>query len=60
MEKPVTKLTKNVQTYIELVYSEKSELNHIADLEERKKTACEKAKLDYEDAKTQDIIHMKK
>jgi len=40
------KLSKNIQSYIELVYSEKSELNIIADLEERKRTACQKAKLD--------------
>lgn len=58
MENP-TKLAKNVQQYIELVYSEKSDLNHIADLEERKKVACDKVKLDYSAEKTKEIIHLK-
>ena len=49
----------NIQQYIELVYSEKSELNVIQDLDERKKTACEKAKLDYAADATQAIIHMR-
>lgn len=54
-----TKLTKNIQQYIELVYSERSELNSIQDLEERKRKACEKAKLDPAEASIQDIMHMK-
>jgi hypothetical protein len=53
------KIDTNVAKYIELVYSERSELNHVDDLEERKKTACQKAKLNYEDPKTQEIIHLK-
>jgi hypothetical protein len=54
-----SKLQKNIQQYIQLVYSEKSELNSIADLEERKRQACEKAKLDYKQEAVQAIIHMK-
>jgi hypothetical protein len=52
-----TKLGKNIEQYIHLVYSDKSELNRIQDLEERKKVACEKAKLKYDD--NLDMIHMK-
>lgn len=58
MEKSTTKLAKNVQQYIDLVYSEKSPLNHIGDLEERKKTAAAKANLDYNDPKTKEILHL--
>lgn len=54
-----TKVAKNIQTYIELVYSEKSELNSIQNLDERKKTACEKAKLNPNDEYVQSIINMK-
>lgn len=53
------KISKNISQYIELVYSEKSELNSIQDLEERKKTACEKAKLDYADPDIQRMLHIK-
>jgi hypothetical protein len=38
--------TKIVQRYIELVYNEKSQLNEIGDLAERKLEACRIAKLD--------------
>jgi hypothetical protein len=54
-----SKLQKNIQQYIQLVYSEKSELNIIENLEERKKKACEKAKLDYASEAVQKIIHIK-
>jgi hypothetical protein len=54
-----TKLAKNVQKYIELVYSEKSDLNAIPNLEERKKKACDQAGLKYEESQVQNIIHMK-
>ena len=50
---------KKITRYIELVYSEKSELNKIQDLEERKKTACHKAGLKYDDPKVKDIINLK-
>lgn len=53
-----TKLSKNIQSYIELVYSEKSELNIIQDLEERKRTACQKAKLDPSSEAMQSVIRM--
>lgn len=54
-----TKIAKNISQYIELMYSEKSELNQIQDLEERKKTACAKAKLNYDDSAIQEMIHLK-
>ncbi len=54
-----SKLLKNIQQYIELVYSEKSQLNIIENLEERKKKACEKAKLDYLSESVQKVIHIK-
>lgn len=54
-----TKLAKNIQTYIELVYSEKSDMNIIQDLGERKKMACEKSKLDYNSDAIQSIVNMK-
>lgn len=54
-----TKLQKNIKQYIELVYSEKSQLNSIENLEERKKKACEKAKLDYLSESVQKVIHIK-
>lgn len=53
-----TKLAKNIQQYIELVYSEKSDLNTIQDLDERKKTACEKAKLDHSSDVIQKMLKM--
>ncbi len=53
------KISKNIAQYIRLVYSENSELNSIADLEERKKKACDKAKLDYKSESVQKIIHIK-
>lgn len=48
-----------VAKYIELVYSEESELNAIADIEERKKKACEKVGLDYDAAHVQDIVNIR-
>jgi hypothetical protein len=54
-----TKIGKNIDQYIQLVYSEKSEFNQIPDLEERKKSACIKAKLDYQSESVQKIIHLK-
>jgi hypothetical protein len=48
-----------IQNYIRLVYSDKSDLNDITNLEDRKKQACERAKLPYDDEKTQEIVHMK-
>lgn len=58
MENP-TKLAKNVQKYIELVYSEKSDLNQIPDLLDRKMEACHIAKLDAKTQSVTDIIEMK-
>ncbi len=46
-----------IQNYIKLVYSEKSELNKILDLNDRKRMACDKVKLNFDEI--QDIIHMK-
>jgi hypothetical protein len=54
-----SKLQKNVEQYIQLVYSEKSELNQVQDLEDRKKQACQKAKLNYDLPEVQDIIHLR-
>lgn len=54
-----TKIQKNIDQYIALVYSEKSEFNQIPDLEERKKKACQKAKLDYQAEHIQRIIHLR-
>lgn len=53
------KLSKNIEQYIDLVYSEKSDLNQVQDLQERKKQACAKAKLDFNSESTQNIVHMK-
>lgn len=53
------KLDPKIQNYIKLVYSEKSDLNFILDLDERKKEACKKSKLDPEDEKVKKIIAMK-
>lgn len=50
---------KGIEQYIALVYSEKSTLNNIQDLAERKKTACQRAKLNYDDESVQDIVNMK-
>lgn len=58
MENP-TKLTKNVQKYIELVYSEKSKLNEIIDLTDRKLEACNIAKLDSKSPEVVAIMEMK-
>lgn len=57
MENP-TKLTKNVQQYIELVYSEKSRLNEIADLDDRKVEACRVAKMDEKSPESKAIMDM--
>ncbi len=53
------KLGKSIEQYIQLIYSQDSPLNKVQDLEERKKLACEKAKLPYDDPKTKEIIHLK-
>jgi hypothetical protein len=57
MENP-TKLAKNVQQYIELVYSEKSNLNEIIDLDERKIEACKVAKMDEKSDESKAIMDM--
>lgn len=59
MEKSTTKVNKNIEQYIDLVYSQKSVLNNIPDLDERKKVACERVKLDYASESVQDILNMK-
>ena len=48
-----------VLAYIELMYGQKSELNKIQDLKERKKTAMSIAKLNPEDEAMQDVMEMK-
>lgn len=57
MENP-TKLTKNVQQYIELVYSEKSQLNELADLSDRKIEACRIAKMNEDSPESKAIMNM--
>lgn len=59
MENTTAKISKNIEQYIELVYSEKSDLNKIVDLQERKKQACIKAKLNFNDESVQLIVNMK-
>jgi len=59
MENVNAKISKNIDQYIELVYSEKSELNNVQDLQERKKQACAKAKLNFNDEAVQLIVTMK-
>lgn len=59
MEKSDTKLQKSIELYISLVYSEKSDLNAIENLDERKKAACERAKLDFKSDAIQNIVQMK-
>jgi hypothetical protein len=59
MENVNAKISKNIDQYIELVYSEKSDLNKIIDLQERKKQACAKAKLNFNDEAIQLIVNMK-
>jgi hypothetical protein len=59
MENTNAKISKNIEQYIELVYSEKSELNTVQDLQERKKQACAKAKLNFNDEAVQLIVTMK-
>lgn len=61
------KIQKNLQQYIDLVYSQKSPLIHIINLDERKKKACNQLKIDpksegfkkiieLQDEKSRDII----
>jgi hypothetical protein len=48
---------KKTLKYITLLYSKDSELNKISSLDERKKTACKQAGLDWN--KNQDIVNLK-
>jgi hypothetical protein len=50
-----TKLKK----YLQSMYSQESELNHIQDLETRKKKACAIAGMPWDDEATQDIVSLK-
>lgn len=45
--------------YIALMYDQKSDLNKIEDLEERKRAACKKAGLEYNEKTVQEIVHLK-
>lgn len=58
MEKSQTKVAKNIQKYIELVYSEDSSLNEIPDLMARKLEACNAAGLDPKKSDVDAIINM--
>lgn len=49
----------DITKYIELLYSEKSTLNEIQDLSERKKEAAKKAGMDPEAKATQEIMTLK-
>jgi hypothetical protein len=53
-----TKLAKNIQQYIELVYSQKSPMSAIISLEERKNAACHKLKMDPKSKEVQDIFNL--
>lgn len=52
------KIQKNVQRYIELVYSEKSPLAEIQSLQERKITACKKVGFDHTNEDIKKIIDL--
>jgi hypothetical protein len=53
-----TKLQKNIQQYIELVYSQKSPLIQVSSLDERKKLACKQLKIDPADPDVKKIIDL--
>ena len=53
------KSKESIGTYLELMYKQKSSLNKIQNLEERKLEACAKAKLDPKDADVVSIMEMK-
>lgn len=53
-----TKLQKNVQQYIQLVYSSKSPFSQVISLDERKRAACKKVGFDYQDEKIKQIIDL--
>lgn len=53
------KLPKTIQKYIDLVYSQKSKLNSIPNLDERKRAACEKLNLDPKEEWVSNLINMK-
>lgn len=53
------KLPKNIQKYIDLVYSQKSKLNSIPNLDERKRAACEQLNIDIKEDWVQNLIQMK-
>lgn len=52
----MSKLQKNIQQYIELMYSEQSELSTIVDLSEKQRTACQRAKLDFDSEEVQKLV----
>ena len=54
-----TNITKNIEQYIDLVYSQKSPLIGITNLHERKLAACKKLKLDPEAEETKKITELK-
>jgi hypothetical protein len=53
-----TKLQKNIQQYIELVYSQKSQFINIINIDERKKTVCKHLKIDTSDPDVKKIMDL--
>lgn len=53
-----TKVQKNIQQYIELVYSEKSQFTHILNINDRKKVVCKHLKLNPEDDDVKKLIDL--
>lgn len=51
--------SSQIDQYIRLVYDQRSELNKIHNLEERKVAACVKVKLDINLEKVKDLMHMR-
>lgn len=56
---PTTKTSPKLKKYLQAMYSQASELNHVQDLETRKKKACEIAGLPWSAESTQDIVNLK-
>jgi hypothetical protein len=53
------KTSSKLKKYLQAMYSQESELNHVQDLETRKKKACEVAGMPWTAEATQEIVNLK-